>query len=165
MRIQVRWQATDTEILQLLSSETSSPSSTSTSNTPATTGAASSTLPRSTSTQTSMNGSAPDRKPTAAPPGEFSTGAKIAIGVIIPLAVIALIFGTFVIVRRNKRKAQRRSMHAEPKYTAYPQELDARYNEGPLKGELDAKDPYVAARMPGNTRYEPQGYRVGGLPG
>jgi hypothetical protein len=151
--IQVRWQATDTEILQLLSSETNSPSHTSTLK-PA---AASSSLPISTSAQTSTKGPTLSSTPPAAPPGKFSTGAKITIGVIIPLAVVALIFGTFIIVRRNKRKAQRRSMYVEPKYTGYPQELDARYNERPLKGELDAGERRVTSRMLRNTSYELQG--------
>jgi hypothetical protein len=174
--IQVRWQATDTEILQLLSSKTAISSSTSISKTPATPGALSSTPHLPTSAQSSTNGASAISTPTSEPTAGLSAGAKIAIGVAVPLLVLALVLGSYILFRRSKRKSQHRSTLVESKYAGYPRELDARYNERPLKGELEANgqnlgshmlqnQQQIASQMRRSTPYELPGYGVGELPG
>jgi hypothetical protein len=172
----VRWQATDTEILQLLSSKTTISSSTSMSKTSAAPGAVSSTPHLPTSAQLSTNGASATSAPTSEPTAGLSAGAKITIGVAVPLLVLALILGSYILFRRSKRKSRHPSALVESKYTGYPGELDARYNERPLKGELEANGQNMGSRMLQNqqqiapqmrrsTRYELPGYRVGELPG
>lgn len=82
--VPVLWQNTDVQILALLSSASTTESSKTSSVTATNTGSSSST-------------------PISLTRGGLSSGAKAAIGVVIPLVLIALVIGIFLFMRRRKQ--------------------------------------------------------------
>lgn len=149
--IQVRWQSTDTEILQLLtattSSSTNSPSTSPTASLPRSTTAAMSTLPSSPSTSPNGNHIVENG---------LSTGVKIAIGVAVPVAFMALLLGAFFFWRK-KNSRRRLAPYAEPQYIQQSQELHS------IEGKADFRRPHVATEDPKHSTYG-YGFR-GELPG
>jgi hypothetical protein len=116
--IQVRWHASDTEILRLLSGQ------------PVAATDSQSMLQASPSSESSSS------RATSST-GGLSTSAKIAIGVAIPVVVIFILLGILIWWMR-KRKVQKSAtlqLPVDPSPSG-PSELDAQYNERPSKGEL-----------------------------
>lgn len=103
--IPVLWQNTDVEILALLGVTTISGAS-------ITGSKASNATPTSSSTTSSSSTSSKS---------SLSTGAKAAIGVMIPLAFIALVFGIFLFFRRRNS----RSSHAHHDHHELPTTADS----------------------------------------
>lgn len=134
--IQVQWQNKDQKIISLLSAQTASASST--------------TAPKTGSRQTASTPVATDQPQISSQSssGGLSTGAKVGIGVAVPIVVLALLgFGLFFLFSRRKSRAARRDQEAaaEKRQPAY-QELSQNGHEYPnLENqppqEMDAAQP------------------------
>ena len=143
--IQVRWQSTDTEVLEIMSSTSKAGSSSSTStaasraaptiapNTSTPSPASQASIAPSPTSQESTTPSQtqPKQIPTVAP-DTGSVSKTVALSV--SLSIAAIIFlAAFVFLWRRWRRHKRKSSTLEGGIS----ELDARFNERPIKGELD----------------------------
>ena len=143
--VQVRWQATDTQILAIISSEIS-PSRSSQASTSAQSSGASSSVTSSSVTSSTGKESLPAHSGISS--STLSTGAKAGIGVGVAIVVLAVVSGFLLICwkrRRDNALNNGARMH----------ELDRQHNGQPLKGELDgqpiievADTQKVAAELP-----------------
>lgn len=124
--IQVRWQSTDTEVLQIMASAESAASSTS----------ASQISTRITPTVPPNTGS-----PTPNATHHILSDGTIAV-IVISTCIVALLIAGLLLWIRRRRGQTLSSMTEDSKIyhsVAASHELDARHNERPLKGELDGK--------------------------